>query len=157
MNNNKLKILSLFDKKERKKVWLPDEIAKGEIDISKRKVTTWIHKSGHLAYVIYNSNGDFYAFMFDRFVHSYGFPSMCDWCHSIKPLNLMGAFRFQLDKKTSLTITICSDLNCIESIKNPNHYTMRETLTINEKIERYYRNIENYIYRYILDKKMLQK
>ena len=147
MENQKEFVESLFNKKDKKKLWVLPEITKKEIDLEEEKVVSWIHPSGHLGYVIYNDNGVFTAFILERLIHkgTGNRVAMCSWCLSVRPQTALTMFSRKLNKTVTQSISLCGDLNCKNSIRNINENTMRETLTFEEKEERYADNVKKYI------------
>jgi len=147
MENQKEFIESLFSKKDRKKLWILPAITNKKIDLEQERIVTWIHPSGHIGYVIYNDGGTFIAFMLERLtsISVSTKVCMCSWCMSVKSAQQMTLFSKRLSENTSSGIILCSDLNCLNSINNPGANTMRETLTPEDKRQRYYNNVENYI------------
>jgi hypothetical protein len=141
---NKEDIPKLFEKKFRKKFWAPEKISNGSISIENREVTTWIHKSGHLGYMIYNDNGTFYTGVFERADIVGKNAHMCPLCCSVNAGRKMASFRRSLSKTSSVAVTLCKDLDCEESIANVNPNTIRETLTKEDKIERYKHHVREF-------------
>ena len=144
MTNHKEIILNLFTKKEQKSVWIPPVI-----DIDAVPVATWIHPSGHLGFVIHNDGENLHGIMFDRLASvstaTAGRASMCQWCKSVRNTGNVRLFTRRTSDNKSAGILLCSDLDCIASIKNPGADAFSESLTRTEKIERYYKNVKEYI------------
>jgi hypothetical protein len=152
MENQKKFVESLFSKKEQKKLWVLPAITKGEIDLDKERVVTWIHPSGHIGYVVYNDGAGFHGFMMDR-LNEKAVSSkigMCSWCLSVNSMSKLTMFTRKISDNTSLSVRLCTDLNCLESIKNINPNTMRETLTREEKELRYFKHLEEYIFNNVI-------
>jgi len=151
MKSQKDFIESLLSNKDRKRLWVLPAITKNEIDIQAEKVITWLHPSGHIGYVIYNNGEKISAFMLDKLTEksSSNKACMCSWCLSIKPMWQMSLFSKKLSENKSHSVILCSDLNCLYSIGNPGMHAMRESLTIDEKTARYYKNLEDYIAAFI--------
>jgi len=154
MNNQKEFVESLFSKKERKKLWVLPAITNGEIDLEKERVVTWIHPSGHIGYVVYNDGGNFTAFMMDRLSDKSKSKKvvMCAWCLSIKPSANMTMFSRPTSDNSCFSVGLCAELNCLSSIRNINPDTMPETLTREQKEQRYFHNLESYISTYVRGK-----
>ena len=152
MKNQKEFVYSLFSKKEQKKLWVLPAITTGEIDLDNERVVTWLHPSKHIGYVIYHSGNDFYGFIMDRLNDKVTSKRVatCDWCLSVNNMSKLTMFSRKVSDNTSLSIHLCTDLNCLESIKNINPNTMRETLTREQKEQRYFMNLENYIFHNVL-------
>jgi|GEM_PF-3477495 len=147
MENQKAFIESLFSKKDRKKLWVPPAVTNGQIDLLREKIITWIHPSGHIGYVVYNDDGEFQAVILDRLSEksTSAKACMCSWCMSVKTVRQMTMFSRKVSDNKSCGVMLCSDLDCLYSIANPGANAMRETLSPQEKRQRYYRNVENYI------------
>jgi hypothetical protein len=147
MKNQKEFVESLFSKKERKKLWILPAITNKEIDLEQEKVVTWLHPSGHMGYVIYNDGKNISAFMMDRLTEKSesGKASMCSWCLSVKPAAQISLFSRKTSENTSNSIMLCSDLDCLHSISNPGMHAVRETLSSDEKKERYFKNLHDYV------------
>ena len=147
MENQKKFVESLFSKKERKKLWVLPAITDKEIDLEQEKAVTWLHPSGHIGYIIYNDGENIFAFMMDRLIakSESGKACMCSWCLSVKSAAEISLFSRKTSENTSSSIMLCSDLNCLHSVANPGMHSVRETLSVDEKRERYYKNIHNYV------------
>ena len=147
MESQKEFIESLFSKKERKKLWVLPAITKKEIDLEREKIVTWIHPSGHMGYVLYNDGNKFFAFMLERLTDKSESNKvcMCAWCLSVKSLQNITTFSKRFSENSSNSVMLCSDLNCLNSISNPGAHVMRESLGLEDKRQRYYRNVESYI------------
>ena len=151
MQNQKEFIQSLFNKKERKNLWILPAITNGDIDLEQTRVTTWLHPSGHIGYVVYNDGKNIWAFMMDRLISKQ--PSdkagICDWCKSANHINRLAMFSLKTAENKTSGFYLCSDLDCLSSIKNPNQNSIQETLTREEKQSRYFNNLEAFISKYI--------
>ncbi len=151
MENQKEFVETLFNKKDRKKLWVPPTITNKEIDLEKEQVVAWIHPSGHIGYVFYNNGVTPIAFMMDRSnpKSKSNKVCMCAWCLSVKSLSKMAMFSRQISDNNTLSLCLCSDLNCLSSIKDINPNTMPETITREQKEQRYLENLEDYIINYV--------
>lgn len=153
MTDNKNIITAAFSPKNRKKLWIPSHISSME-DISSRKVISWIHKSGHLGYMILNLRGQFSGLIMScNPLTGKAKACMCDWCLSV--YNASKISSFTLRKTPTLTVGhfICSGLDCEQRILSPdtnNVHSMRETLSKEERISRYHENVEKYWQEHVL-------
>jgi len=147
MNNQKQFVETLFSKKDNKRLWVSQAITNGLIDLEFEQVVTWLHPSGHIGYIIYNDDGKFYGLMMDKMMISPGNNKayMCSLCLSVRHAGQITLFSRPRSENISNSIMICADLNCLNSIANPGAHTVHETLTIDEKRQRYYKNILKYL------------
>ncbi|MCL1785950.1 MAG: FBP domain-containing protein [Alphaproteobacteria bacterium] len=151
MENQKEFIESLFSKKDRKKLWVLPAVTNKEIDLERERIVTWLHPSGHIGYVVYNDGEKISAFMMERLAEKSASNKacMCSWCLSVKSARNMTIFSRKLSETTSNGVMLCSDLNCLNSINNPGANAMRESLNAEEKRQRYYKNVESYMAKYL--------
>jgi hypothetical protein len=147
MTNQKEFIQSLFSKKEQKRLWILPAITNGEIVLADHRVITWIHPSGHIGYVFYNGK----AFMMDRLVakKSSDKAGICDWCKSANHMNKLAIFSLKTTENKTNGFYLCSDLDCLGTIKSPNQNSIFETLTPGEKQARYFNNLEKFVSNYL--------
>ena|GEM_PF-5543527 len=72
---------------------------------------------------------------------------MCDWCLSVYPVSRIAQLGYQQTKTRSVGLYACGQLDCVDRILSPdtnNVHSMRETLTKEQKIQRYYARIGNF-------------
>ena len=145
MTNQKDFLYSLFTKKEQGKLWILPAITNGDIDVHAERITTWLHPSGHLGYVIYNDGGNFTGIIFDRTQNkSLNKSDICEWCRCVNSASRISLFTRKTSDNRAHGIRLCSDLDCMNSIKNPNPNSIPESLTRDEKIVRYFDNLNKY-------------
>jgi len=115
--------------------------------LAAEKIVTWLHPSGHIGYVIYNDGNGFFGLMLERFTDKSASDkaAMCAWCMSVKLARQMALFSKKISENSSKGVTLCADLDCLHSVQNPGPHAMCETISAEEKRQRYYNNVGNYI------------
>ena len=145
--SNKDRIVAAFSSKDRKKLWIPENIAAMQ-DISCQKVISWMHKSGHLGYVVIHRHNHFSGIILKSTpLTGNAKVCMCDWCLSVYNSSKVSSFSYRKSPTLTVSHLICSDLNCAQRILSSdtnNVHSMRETLSKESRITRYYDNIERY-------------
>lgn len=151
---NREEILSVFSKKERRKIKLPElEL----INWENLDFLGWIHSSGHLGFVVYEFRNKLRGIVLERNPHAIGSGvRMCSWCYTLNTASGVRLFTYQIPN-TKITIGnyICADLQCsfyIRGIKETGIAQMQENLSVSKKIQRYRKNIENFFS--IIDEKI---
>lgn len=148
MNTSNKDILTAsFSKKDRKNLWIPEHFLSLE-NLHVHKVLSWVHRSGHLGFVVLNIDNKLSGIILERRqMQKNAKVCMCDWCLSVYPNSQIAQFSFRKDKNTMIGHYICCDLNCEKKILSPdsnNVHSMRETLSKEERIDRYYSNVKRF-------------
>lgn len=147
---NKETLTEAFNKKDRKKLWIPKAVLEDE-NIKDKEVIAWMHKSGHLGYMVLNDKDGLKGIVLDRgSLEKNGHVAMCDLCCSVYSSAKIAMFTFKKSKEVTVGTRICSDLKCedrIRSSETNNVHSMRETLSRDEKILRYYVNAIDFVNR----------
>src|SRR5690349_13790579 len=88
-------IAEWFRHTDRKNFWVPEEfIAEGRFE----ELRTWIHRSGHLGYVLAEFRGRPVGFQLRRKIDpSAATVQMCEWCKGVSGRD--GVALFSLEKK----------------------------------------------------------
>ena len=140
-------IINSFPKKDKKKVWIPEEVLQSDFS-SKEYIKTWIHKSGHLGFIFIKHDGVYRGLLFERNnLEDTNRVCMCDLCFSVYPATQIASFSYRISKQNFKSNYFCSELNCSEKIysKDTNNvHSMRETLSKEDRVIRYKKNILKY-------------
>lgn len=138
-----------FSKKDRKHLWIPEELLNNE-SVLARPFFGWVHRSGHMAFMFRNGFQDNknkgIAFSLGPLKDSRRV-CMCDWCLSVYPVSRIAQFSHQQTKTKSVGFYACDQLDCVDRILSPdtnNVHSMRETLTRDQKIQRYYERVSSF-------------
>ncbi len=151
----KEEILSLFAKKSRRKLYLPNL---ENIDWENLDFLGWIHPSGHLGYIVYEFENNLIGLILERNrpLQSSGI-KMCSLCYSLHMSSGVRLFTYKIDKNNSIGDYFCTDSQCslyirgIKKVGNENDSTilgqMPESITLEEKIKRLKDNLNSFIKR----------
>jgi len=153
----KEEILLTFTPRVRKKIILPslEEIVWDQLDF-----LGWVHPSGHLGYVVYNSPSlGIKSLFLHRAIPKWGRGvRMCSWCNTMRPFREVALFSttrlYNIER--SIGDYICADFGCSLYVRGKplNIAQMGETISVKEKIQRLHRNIEKF---FLLVKKLREK
>lgn len=140
-------IREAFTKKDRKKLWVAETIVNNP-ELKERDAISWLHKSGHLGYLMLNRGDDISGIILETApMKEAGKVCMCDFCLSVYNTSKMSRFTYRKSKTESVSHYLCSGLDCVDRITNPDSneiHSMRETLSKEERIERYYERVEEF-------------
>jgi hypothetical protein len=147
--DNKEFILSAFSKKQQKKLSIPRNILEQE-DLRQKRIITWIDIGKNLGIIILNAPDLFKGMVLGRGKMNPGKVVMCSFCLGVYPASQMAFFTYETTengKMHSVGHYACAGLDCEKRLLDPNTnnvHSMRETLTKDEKVERYYANVEKF-------------
>ncbi len=146
-------ITAAFSAKDRKKLWIPASVSERE-DVTAQKVISWVHKSGHLGYAALNLDGHFSGITLSCSpLTAQTKACMCDWCFSVYHASKISSFTLRKTPTLTVGYFLCSALNCLDRITSPDTngvHNMRETLSKEDRIARYYNNVEKYWWDHVL-------
>lgn len=149
MDNLEL-LTNAFDRKARKKLWIPQHILENpELEIL--PVITWMHNKLPLGYIMYNTGDKMIGIVMSATKMSKTIGTsracMCDLCFQVYSATQIQMFSYQKAENKTVSLYLCSNLDCEKRILDPNTsklYSTRETLTKEEKIFRYRENVERF-------------
>lgn len=147
-------ITNAFDRKDRKKLWIPQYLLEDK-ELEIKPVITWMHNKLALGYMIYNDG--------DKMTGISLMPSkpgkdarpqagMCDFCLQVYSASKINMFTYQKTPTFSVGFYLCSDLACESRIMDPEFsklHSTRETLSKPEKISRYYGKVQNFFLEHV--------
>lgn len=139
-------ILAAFFPKQRKSVELPDL---DNIDWDGLDYLGWQHRSGHLAYVVYQKNGYVQGIVLKQTKSTKETQQcLCSWCMTVHRgggVTLFTAATHQPHRVQG--VYVCADLQCsayIRGKKRPAGCQMRETISQAKRMARLRYNIERF-------------
>jgi hypothetical protein len=129
-------LLESFRSIDQDQVQIPSEL---KFPLPVKNYFSWLEPSGHRAYLVFENpeSRKNQGIVFRRTpVTSENFPSMCDWCHSVRGRNGISMMTAAVSRDRQVGIYLCSDLKCGEQIsKPPGVNDLRETLSASERLQ----------------------
>lgn len=153
MSNLEL-ITNAFDRRDRKKLWIPQYLLEdNELEIT--PVITWMHNKLPIGYMIYNDGDQMSGISLhptkpNKQVRPCA--GMCDFCMQVYSSSQIHMFTYQKTPTLSVSFYICSDLGCEKRIMDPDFpklYSTRETLSKPEKITRYHGRVQRFFLEHV--------
>lgn len=146
INNETIK--EAFSKKDKKKLWVAEALF-AMSDLDEREVFSWIHKSGHLGYMVLKGiEQGLSGIILERApMKDSRKVCMCDFCLSVYNVSKMSRFIYRRSKTEMVSHYLCSGLDCVERMSSADSneiHSMRETLSREERLLRYYDNVKNF-------------
>ena len=142
---NEQHLLSAFRETEQSQVQIPQEL---KFPLALKDYLSWVEPSGHRVYLVFQDaqSGNPLGIVFQRTRgSSQASPSMCQWCHAVRPGNSVGLLTTQAGKERRIGIHLCVDLDCKEHAqKGPGRNDFSEGLSDREKIERVVRRMNDF-------------
>lgn len=145
-------ILQAFAAHERPDTALPPEPAWDELDF-----LAWIHRSGHLGYVVFQGWDDTRGLVLERsVVRTSGLRRfMCDLCCTIHGQGGIASFtRWNRARTQARTQSLCADLACslyVRGLQTNGCAQLPETISREKRIERLFSNFNRFVERMKFD------
>lgn len=130
---------------EQNQVQVPQDF---KFPLALKDYLSWVEPSGHRVYLVFRDHlsGHPMGVVFQRTRGSAdASPSMCQWCHAVRPGSAVGLLTTQAGKERRIGIHLCVDLDCkAHAEKGPGKNDFTEGLSGREKIERVVRRMNDF-------------
>ena len=149
---DKNELLSLFKDKDQDSISIPVDM---KFPLGVKDQLIWSDQSGYKSFLVFKDldSDVLYGAVFKRAnsgTASNHSSSMCDWCHRVGSTQDVSLYTVELNDKHSVGTYICDHLSCRDHIEaSPGTNEMRETLRVQQKIERLQKRIGTFLKRNI--------
>lgn len=141
-------LIQLFREIDQPKVEIPNSF---HFPIGLSDSLSWMEASGHRSFLIFQTAtmDRPVGLSFEQTKATTDVPSMCQWCHSVRPVSDVTLMTVRLSHNHTIGLYLCSDLNCKERIVLPSVNDLRETLNIKEKQLRLMEKVEKFVFQQV--------